>query len=426
MFGNRFAALAAAVVICLGAPAGAQTLQSIDGPAERPPASYQGKQYVDSRGCVFIRAGYGGAVTWIPRVNRSGKVICNARPTRVAGAEPANPRTAAGERPKDGLTTTTARTAPKKVVKTQPVKKKVVASAPAPRVVTKPAAAAPARVVKKVVVRKPVPTAPPAPVQAAPRAGSPACDYGTRSSRYVNSGARYPVRCGPQSEHPAGKPVIGPSVNRAQHSSVLTIPAPRPVTMPKGYKTVWTDDRLNPKRGVGTLSGAIATSLVWTNTVPRRLIDTRTGRDVTLKYAYLVYPYTDYAAQKAALSAQGVAVETVTISTAPAVTRSSKSPVAQPPATVRKSTKSAPNAKLPTASAKPAYIRIGTFTDAAQKDRAVARLRGLGVPVKVGRTTRKGQPATVVVVGPFAGGKNLSPLLGRIKSAGFPAARIRN
>lgn len=422
MIGIRLAVTAAAALLIFGAPSDAQTLRSVGGPAERPPASYTGKQYVDSRGCVFVRAGYGGAVTWVPRVSRSGKVVCNARPSRVAGSEPANPRTAAGEPPKQGLGTASQKPAPKpkRVVRTKPATKPVVASVPvaAPRVktVTKPTPE-PRR--KVVVVRTPKP----APATAAPRvAGKPACDYGGTANQYVNSGARYPVRCGPQAESPNGNPVIGPRVVDRTQSSALEIPGPRPVVMPKGYKSTWDDGRLNPKRGIGTLSGAVATSLVWTNTVPRRLIDRRTGRDVTVKYAYLVYPYTDYARQKAELSAQGVQVQSVTVSTGyKTATRSSKTPVATTPVVPRKSTKTAPKAVV-----KPTYIRIGTFLDAAQKDRAVARLRSMGVPVKVGKVKVKGKPATVVVLGPFRSGTNLQSMLGRVRAAGFPAAKIRN
>lgn len=433
MFAFRFAALASLAVVGLHAPAGAQTIQSVGGPAERPPASYTAKQYVDSRGCIFVRAGYAGAVTWVPRVNRSGKVICNARPSRVARTEPSNPQTAPGERPKTDLSGATARATPKKVVRTQTPQKTVVVTAPARQVrTTAPVKTAPSP--KRIVVQKPrVVTAPAAPltvVPSAPRTARPACDYGGVANRYVNSGSNLPVRCGPQAENPNGNPVIGAPGNGSWQSGALRVPAPRPVTMPAGYKPVWDDDRLNPKRGVGTLSGAIATSLVWTNTVPRRLIDTRTGRDVTLKYAYLIYPYTDYATQKAALSRQGVSVETVTVSTGGStivpVTKSSRSPTALRTQTVTKSTRTAPRSSLPQAEGKPSYIRIGVFRDMAQKDRALARLRALGVPVRVGRMTQSGAPAMLVVVGPYGAREDLTPLLARIQAAGFASARIRN
>ena len=50
-------------------------------PAENPPAGYAGMQYVDSKGCAFLRAGTDGAPLWVPRVSRGGVQLCNFPPS---------------------------------------------------------------------------------------------------------------------------------------------------------------------------------------------------------------------------------------------------------------------------------------------------------------------------------------------------------
>jgi cell division septation protein DedD len=58
-------------------------------PAELPPADYAGQQYVDSKGCMFVRAGTAAEVLWIPRVSRQGEPLCSSPPSgqRVPVAE---------------------------------------------------------------------------------------------------------------------------------------------------------------------------------------------------------------------------------------------------------------------------------------------------------------------------------------------------
>jgi hypothetical protein len=51
-------------------------------PAELPPQDYAGQQYVDSKGCLFLRAGSeGGKTVWLPRVTREGASICGYPPS---------------------------------------------------------------------------------------------------------------------------------------------------------------------------------------------------------------------------------------------------------------------------------------------------------------------------------------------------------
>lgn len=89
------AAILAASVVAV--PAGAQSLTNVDGPKELPPAGFTGNQYVDSAGCVFIRAGVGGQTTWVPRVSRDRKLVCGYEPTFPPGMLEAAAAVKAGE-----------------------------------------------------------------------------------------------------------------------------------------------------------------------------------------------------------------------------------------------------------------------------------------------------------------------------------------
>lgn len=75
-------------VLLIGLSAQAAMAQVDATPAEFPPSSFTGNQYVDSKGCAFIRAGIGGAVTWVPRVNRRRTQLCSFQPS-FASAAPA-------------------------------------------------------------------------------------------------------------------------------------------------------------------------------------------------------------------------------------------------------------------------------------------------------------------------------------------------
>jgi predicted small lipoprotein YifL len=80
----RYLAMAAMIALCAATAASGQT-----GPAELPPADFAGRQYVDSRGCVFVRAEVDGAVTWAPRLDRDRMPLCGYRPSMAAAGDAA-------------------------------------------------------------------------------------------------------------------------------------------------------------------------------------------------------------------------------------------------------------------------------------------------------------------------------------------------
>lgn len=277
----RLLRLLSVSVLALGmglTSADAQSFRGSNGPAEQPPASYTGKQYVDSRGCVYIRAGYGGRVTWVPRVTRDRKQICGARSSVAPKTQTAKAA------PKTTRTTKAVRGKPPAGAQVISRQVKVIPAAPKPktqtRVVRRAATPAPQQQVKTGVVRRQVQPAPQA------RAQQGNCRAASSfSQQFVNKGARCgpqgaPARSvvreelSPQSRNRAGQGRTGPQgVNRRiQEASIQP---------PKGYKRAFDDGRLNPLRGVATSSGQAQMGLIWSNTVPRYLIDPATGKRAT-------------------------------------------------------------------------------------------------------------------------------------------------
>ncbi|WP_299296493.1 SPOR domain-containing protein [uncultured Tateyamaria sp.] len=490
----------------------AQNLRNAQAPAEFPPASFKGSQYVDSKGCVFIRAGIDGNVTWVPRVNRQRQLVCGQSPSLSANAAaavrtqpaqtarnveqitvappaatpapapraaaPAATRPAPTAAPKSP-TVTAARPAPAPAPRRVTVAKPP-APKPAPRVTVRRPAAPTVAVATPRAAPKPVVVQPAAPAQRkvvtaprtapAPRTAAavptrqPACTGASPvSSRYINSGAIAPVRCGPQ-----------PLANRTAPAPRVTAPAPRVATaaptirrvpartvtsaqsgtvgpqtrvvprqvfdarqpdnayrVPKGYRPVWEDDRLNPRRAEQSLAGVARTRLIWTNTVPRRLIDRETGRDVTTTVA-LVYPYTDTATQQRELGTvtlvqrDGVLGKRIVRNKAKArqptvSTRSAPAPVVKAPVRAKPKVAAKP---APKAVTKGRYVQVGTFGQPANAQAAAQRIIRAGLPARIGKVTRGGKTYQVVVAGPFAQA-DLGRALARSRSAGFGDAFVR-
>ncbi len=77
MRGRVFPYLALAGVLSAGQGAA----EGLGQPAELPPPEYRGQQYVDSAGCLFLRAGPAEQTVWVPRVTRGGAPMCDHPPS---------------------------------------------------------------------------------------------------------------------------------------------------------------------------------------------------------------------------------------------------------------------------------------------------------------------------------------------------------
>lgn len=422
---TRLFAAAIAVAAFGGGAAVAQSVGSQ--PAEFPPASYKGKQYVDSRGCVFIRAGIDGNVSWVPRVTRARKAVCGFKPTnagsRAAQAAPTPaPQVEQITIDAPDVTAPAPQSAPRRV------------ATAAPRAtVTRPAA--PARVVRAsdpVIVGTLAQTT----RAAAPQAATDCPNASPVSQRYLRGSARAPVRCGPQAAAIVAAPrtadrAVGDHTRIVPRHVAINRLNTTNVTVPKGYKKVWTDGRLNPKRAEQSLSGRGQMLLVWTNTVPRRLINRANGRDVTASVP-LVYPYLDVKTQRRDLGEvtivqrDGQRVKRIVRhGRATSRTRAEPQPVL--------SSRSAPvpNAAVPAPRAKAkakggnGYVQIGLFTTNDKAQRAAQHLSGMGMAARIGKVRYKGKSYLSVQAGPFDGARALSSAMSRLKGVGYTGARVR-
>ena len=253
------AALLAATIFSTGS-AFAQAAP-VSSPAETPPASFEGRDYVDSRGCVFVRADGTGTTVWVPRMTRDREHICNQTPTVLASAPAPAPAPVRIAQP----------AAPVTVAAPAQAEMPRALAAAAPQISYNPP---PRRVVERSYVY------PVAPVRAA---AAPETIWKAGDTMLLQPGRVVgEVRSGTP---PRGTRIVPRHVYEQRANT--RVPSP-----PPGYEPVWDDDRLNYRRAEQTLEGRNKMLLVWTNTVPRRLINPYTGQDVTAKYPTIIYPNT--------------------------------------------------------------------------------------------------------------------------------------
>ncbi|EBA14951.1 hypothetical protein RSK20926_17182 [Roseobacter sp. SK209-2-6] len=454
-----FAILAASGGFVLGeSDLQAQTLRSAGPPAEFPPASYKGKQYVDSRGCVYIRAGIDGNVNWVPRVSRSRKQLCGFQPTAITGGgaraaqrgpAPEQITLPAEQRPAQQSAAAAEEAAPAaRRPASQPK-----AQAAAPKIVTtaKPRrtpqttsarptpAAKPRRVVKVAPVpaqpARPAPAAKPVEVLTAPAASNGACQGASvLSQRYIN---RTGVRCGPQAEAPVtyrDGSGIGPQ------SSLILTPNTRVVPVhvyqerrhsqdlqpPAGYRAAWADDRLNLRRAERDLRPAILSNQTH---IPEGYTAAfqADGRMNPLRGRRT--PEGDL--QMAQIWADGTPRTLVELPLDRQVVRGDGGRHKEyngtrivHPLHVQITFRSEPGAEVPAAAAPRRYIRAATVADPGKAQQLADRLAASGMPARLGTVSRGGKPYKVVLSGPYQSLAEAEKALSKVRAAGFTKARI--
>ena len=452
----RITNLTVALLFLVCAPiegAQAQSLRDAEPPAEFPPASFTGRQYVDSRGCAYIRAGINGNVTWVPRVTQQRQQVSGFQPSLTPAqlAQAPQPRAGSGDAPEILTLDPQAQPrrseaepapAPRRAETRQPaapspgpaptvftnppapaapaqtaeagrapaVETAQTAEAPKPRYVPSPG---PAPTVFKNPAPQPVPAPQPAPRQAqrpapahTPSPGPEPTIVGARPAapateptavaeltpdtrvvrRHVHDNRQntnnFRVPKGYRSAWSDGR--LNPA--RSEHTLAPSL-ARRNPPAPKGYVRAWEDDRLNARRGMTTAAGDAQSDAIWTRTLPRKLVRQRSrGREADLPGGSGNSPFW-------------------------------RPPVEEAPAVTRLSTRSAPEGQ-------PHYIRVALYraeADARVTARAFARR---GLPMQLGRARHRGAAYSAVLAGPFPSENQAQQALATLRQAGFEAARI--
>ncbi len=395
----------------------AQTLRSSSGPAEIPPASFKSNQYVDSKGCVYIRSGFGGQVQWVPRVTRSRRLFCGQKPSRVAGTTaPTRVRQTQGATLPAAATGTRTAAAPPKRRR----QNNIFAFLFAPATIRTTASGPTGR--KPVVVPE---------VQTVPVVRTPArrtnqtFPSDVASVIRFNNRGNFDVRTVPQAVHPA----TFAQGNRTRAQTTPQTVAVAQIVPAPGYRSLIASDQAQGRRGVGTAAGQASMDLIWTDSVPRKLIDVTTGNDVRSQYPQIVYPYTTVSTRTAPVVVQSSAGTYSTAALAPVVVKKSTK---RPAATTQIVTPTVVDvvATLPTDDAetktfKPTrlrYVQVATFGVPANAARTLARFDKGGLPTHSRPLHRKGKVYEIVLLGPFSDTAAMNAALSSARRAGFSDA----
>lgn len=406
-------------------PVQAQSVAQVGGPAELPPAGFTGQQFVDSRGCVFMRAGFSGRISWVPSIGRDRKPICNEVTPAEASARLAQGDTsgavASAGRPL--ATVASEMSAGRKTGVFAPIPvpglygsnvarnvgQSAAQYAPQPRIVAAQPSYSQSNTTASAGSNRSTGCPAIAPVLqtlplnnggtvmvctrgdgtatgwVSPRFGAGARPGAAiRDNAAQQQGGGFGAAPAAYGQGAAGGSGAGGSGSGGYVQAVI---GGQPVVAPRRagqtYVAAWPDDRLNPNRGLGTRQGWANQAQVWTLKVPARTL-------------------VDVAQQQARRSADlGNAGKRLTASTM-----------------------SADGQASPSAGAR-IYVQVGTFAQAANAKTAAGRLFGVGLPVASSKGVQGGRQLVSILAGPFGSVAEANQALGMARSVGFADAFIR-
>lgn len=367
----RFLTTAVAAAVLSAAAAQAQTGRT---PAETPPRSYGAAQYVDSNGCVFIRAGFNGQVTWVPRYGDNRQPMCGFEPSLAAAGGSMLEQQQQMRQTSAPVTVAATASRPQRSAPMRSAAPSLSAGAARipfsvpPEQARGAATAGPSQ-------------QPAARVYQAQAGGldtrwsfydrtgpSPCSNYSAHSQMYaVPSPAEpdLPVRCGPQAQHPAD--------------------ALREQSPNNGQWVPWTGVTPGPNNNVYMVPPAFAPR--W----PQPWLHGASQRQQPAPAATV-----PTRARTAAVSTMG---------------------------TTRTVDRPSPNAGGRMTDGQ--YVQVGSFREPGMARQAVSALRAQGFPVAQGRVQNGGRPLQAILAGPFASQSELQAALSAAHRMGYRDAFVR-